>query len=206
MNSGERRQRCDPISVRRKETPTKGSESWGPVSKHPRSYAMTRRATKPQLHAMLYVERDHNVTELVVEIQRAVVSAVGYEYSGTIELRAFVSRDHAVAFGHRVVLNSLTPELGELRAAVRKIERIQQRMRRVEREHGEADTFAEYARRGLQAAGVSVVHVARDAAGRPRGESSYITVLADDDGVLIDTAARLEAVALMLFGRRVEAA
>ncbi|WP_322080077.1 hypothetical protein [Burkholderia cenocepacia] len=167
---------------------------------------MTRRATKPQLHALLYVEQDHSVIELVAEIQRAVVSAVGYEYLGTIELRAHVNRDHAAAFGHRVVLNSVNPELGELRAAVRKIERMQQRMRKIDNEQGEAPTFAEYVRRGLQAAGVGIVHVARDAAGRPRNASNYITVRADDDNALIDTAARLEAIALMLFGRRVEAA
>lgn len=167
---------------------------------------MTRRATKPQLHALLYVEQEHSVIELVAEIQRAVVSASGYEYQGAIELRANVNRDHAMAFGHRVVLNSLNPELGELRAAVRKIERMQQRMRKIAKEHGEALTFADYVLRGLQAAGVGIVHVARDAAGRPRNASNYITVRADDDSALIDTAARLEAVALMLFGRRVEAA
>ncbi|RQQ77929.1 hypothetical protein DF134_36365 [Burkholderia stagnalis] len=167
---------------------------------------MTRRDTKPKLHALLYVEQDYGVTELVAEIQRAVVGATGHEFSGTIEVRAFVNRDHVAAFGHRVVLNSVGPELNELRAAVRKMERMGQHMRKMDKELGEAPTFAEYVRRGMRAAGVGIVHVARDAAGRPRNASNYVTVRSDDGGSVLDAVGRLEAIALMLFGRRAEAA
>jgi hypothetical protein len=76
----------------------------------------------------------------------------------------------------------------------------------MEKELGEASTFAEYARRGMRAAGVGIVHVARDAAGRPRNASNYITVRADDGGSVLDAVGRLETIALMLFARRVEAA
>ncbi|PZR41188.1 MULTISPECIES: hypothetical protein [Burkholderiaceae] len=167
---------------------------------------MNRRDTKPDLHALLYIEQGQGVTELVSEIPRSVVSATGYEFTGAIELRAFLNREHATAFGHRVVLNSVGPELTELRAAVRKMERMQERMRKMEKELGEASTFAEYARRGMRAAGVGIVHVARDAAGRPRNASNYITVRADDGGSVLDAVGRLETIALMLFARRVEAA
>ncbi|MBU9236593.1 hypothetical protein KTD19_29920 [Burkholderia multivorans] len=167
---------------------------------------MTRRDTKSRLRALLYVEQDHGATELVAEIQRAVVGATGYEFAGTIEMRAFVNRDHAAAFGHRVVLNSVGPDLDELRAAVRKMERMRQHMRKTDKALGDATTFAEYVRRGLHAAGVGILHVTRDAAGRPRNASNYITVRAEDGASVLDVAGRLEAIALMLFGRRTEAA
>ncbi|MCE4575591.1 MULTISPECIES: hypothetical protein [Caballeronia] len=167
---------------------------------------MTRRDTKSPLHALLYIEQGQGVTEIVAEIQRAVVSATGYEFTGAIEMRAFVNREHAATFGQRVVLNSVSAELDELRAAVRKMERMRDRMRRIDKELGDASTFAEYVRRGLRAAGVGIVHIARDAAGRPRNASNYITVRADDGASVLEAAGRLEAIALMLFGRRVEAA
>jgi hypothetical protein len=167
---------------------------------------MTRRDTKPQLHALLYIEQDQGVTQLVAEIQRAVVSATGYEFAGTIEMRAFVTAQNATAFGHRVTLSSTTPELDELRAAVRKMERMRSRMRKMDKELGEALTFAEYVRRGMRAAGVGFVHVARDAAGRPRSAAHYITVRAEDGAAVLDAAGRLESIALTLFGMRAEAA
>ena len=167
---------------------------------------MTRRDTKSPLHALLYIKQGQGVTEIVAEIQRAVVSATGYEFTGAIEMRAFVNREHAAAFGQRVVLNSVSAELDELRAAVRKMERMRDRMRRIGNELGGASTFAEYVRRGLRAAGVGIVHIARDAAGRPRNASNYITVRADDGASVLEAAGRLEAIALMLFGRRAEAA
>ncbi|WP_454875189.1 hypothetical protein [Paraburkholderia xenovorans] len=167
---------------------------------------MTRRDAKSPLHALLYIEQGQGVIEIVAEIQRAVVSATGYEFTGAIEMRAFVNREHAAVFGQRVVLNSVSAELDELRAAVRKMERMRDRMRRMDKELGDASTFAEYVRRGLHAAGVGVVHIARDAAGRPRNASNYITVRADDGESVLEAAGRLEAIALMLFGLRAEAA
>ncbi|AQH06208.1 hypothetical protein A9R05_45290 (plasmid) [Burkholderia sp. KK1] len=121
-------------------------------------------------------------------------------------MRAFVNREHAAVSGQRVVLNSVSAELDELRAAVRKMERMRDRMRRIDNELDDASTFAEYVRRGLRAAGVGIVHIARDAAGRPRNASNYITVRADDGASVLEAAGRLEAIALMLFGRRAEAA
>ena len=167
---------------------------------------MTRRDAKSPLHALLYIEQGQGVIEIVAEIQRAVVSATGYEFTGAIEMRAFVNREHAAVFGQRVVLNSVSAELDELRAAVRKMERMRDRMRRMDKELGDASTFAEYVRRGLHAAGVGIVHIARDAAGRPRNASNYITVRADDGESVLEAAGRLEAIALMLFGLRAEAA
>lgn len=167
---------------------------------------MTRRDTTSQLQASLFIDRSDFVTELVAEIPRAVVGATGYEFAGVIEMRAFVNREQAAAFGYRVVLNGSSLELDELRAAVRKMERMRERMRKMDRELGEALTFAEYVRRGTRAAGVSVLHVARDAAGRPRNASNYVAVRTDDGAAVLDAAGRLEAIAIILFGLRAEAA
>lgn len=168
---------------------------------------MTRRnQTKPKLPAQMYVEQDSSVVQLVVQIHGAVIGVTGYEFPGTVEMRAFVNRQSAEAFGHCVTFHGTSPDLGELRAAVRKIERMNQRMQKMDKELGAASTFAEFVRRGLSAAGVEQLHVARDAAGRPRSAAHYIAARVADGAAVLDAAGRLEKVALMLFGLRAEAA
>jgi hypothetical protein len=167
---------------------------------------MTRRDTKPESHAIVFVEQEEGLTELVVELQRSVVGATGYEFLGTIQLRAMVTDHSARSFGHRVTFDGSNAQLDELRAAVRKIERLRTRMMKDDEALGEAASFAEFARRGLVAAGVAKVHVARDLAGRPRNAANYITASTANGGEVIDAIGRLETIALTLFGKRAEAA
>lgn len=164
------------------------------------------RDTKPKLQALLYVEQDQGVTQLVAEIQRAVVSATGNEFTGVLELRASITSQCAKSFGHRVTFRGGAAELPELRAASRKMERMAVALRKAEKEFGAAPTFAEYVRRGLRAAGVRFVKCAQDCAGRASAEKGVLTILAEDAAAVMQTAGRLEAIAIVLFGLRAEAA
>jgi hypothetical protein len=167
---------------------------------------MDRRDTKPKRQALLYVEQKQGVTQLVAEIQRAVVSGTGKEFTGVLELRAYITSQSEKSFGHRVTFRGGSTELPELRAAARKMERMAVALRKAEKEFGAAPTFAEYVRRGMRAAGVRFVKCADDCAGRASAEKGVPTILADDATAVMQKAGRLEAIAIVLFGLRAEAA
>lgn len=167
---------------------------------------MNRRDTKPKLQALLYIEQEQGVIQIVAEIQRAVVSATGKEFDGVLELRAYITSQSEKSFGHRVTFRSGSAELPELRAAARKMERIAIALRKDEKMFGAALTFTEYVRRGMRAAGVRFVKCAADCAGRESAEKGLMAILADDAAAVMQAAGRLESIAIVLFGLRAEAA
>jgi hypothetical protein len=191
-----------------KGNPYDGLRILGPGQQKTGAYAMTRRRhPKPEIHAIVFAQHEHCVTELIVELSHAVIGATGYVHAGNIEFRANVSDHSAESFGRRVAFSNVCgAELDEMRAAVRKIERIRSRMMKDDKALGEAPNFAEFARRALVAAGVAMVHVARDLAGRPRNAAHHIVVSTANGGDVLDAIGRLEKIALTMFGKRVEAA
>ncbi|MCX4150010.1 MULTISPECIES: hypothetical protein [Paraburkholderia] len=168
---------------------------------------MSRREPKHEVTAYAYVKQESCTTELIVDVERAVVGPTGYVYSGSISLRAFVSDQSAESFAHRVTFSNICgAETDEVRVALRKLDRIRTQMIKADRELGDARTFAEFARRAMLAARVSTVYVARDAAGRPRNAAHYIVANPADGRDVHDSIGRLEMIALTLYGKRVEAA
>jgi hypothetical protein len=168
---------------------------------------MSRRESKPEVTAYAYVLQENCVTELIVDVEGAVVSPTGYVYVGSISLRAFVSDHSPESFSHRITFfNNCGAETEEVRAALRKLDRLRTQMIKADKELGEARTFAEFARRAMVAARVRQVYVARNVAGRPRNAAHYIVANPSEGREVLDYIGQLEKIALTLYGKRTEAA